>query len=114
MTSVEYEEIYNSTTSDVLYGNDDEYTKLMEKEQIVLDTVNRVVNQKELEQSQKNMLDAPVNVVVYRVFVVMKNVFKELYNMKPLDQVFKEDRRLYIGLFIVFCSVCFIILYKTG
>lgn len=114
MTSVVYEDIYNTTMDSNIFNNDDEYNKLMEKEAVVLETVNRVVNQKEYEKSHKGMLDSPVNVVVYRVFTVMKNVFKELYNRKPIDQVFRDDRRLYIGLFIVFCSVCFIILYKTG
>jgi hypothetical protein len=112
--SVEYEDIYNTTMDKNIFNNDDEYNKLMEKETVVLDTVNRVVNQKELEKTSKSMLDSPVNIVVYRVFTVVKNVFKELYNRKPLEEVFRDDRRLYIGLFIVFCSVCFIILYKTG
>ena len=112
-TNVEYEDIYNTTMDKNIFNNDDEYNKLMAKEDVVLDIVNRVVNQKEKANSQKSMLDSPVNVVVYRVFTVIKNVIKELYNKKPLDQVFRNDRRLYIGIFIVFCSVCFIILYKA-
>ena len=111
--SLEYEDIYNTTMDKNIFDDDDEYNKLMEKETVVLDTVNRVVNQKELEKTSKSMLDSPVNVVVYRVFTVVKNVFHELYKKKAITEVFRSDRQLYIGMFIVFCSVCFIILYKT-
>lgn len=112
-TSVEYDDIYKSAMQNTIYNNDDEYTALMNKEQVVLDTVNRVVNQVETaKQNQKSMVDTPVNVVVYRVFNTITTVFKEIYERKPLGQVLREERRLYVGLFVVFCSVCFIVLYK--
>lgn len=113
MTSVEYDDIYNTTIEKTIYNNDDKYNELMNKESVVLDTVNRVVNQVETEKNTKNMIDTPVNIVVYRVFQTMIAVFKEMSERKPLREIFREDRRIYIGMFIVFCSVCFIILYKT-
>jgi hypothetical protein len=113
MTSVEYDDIYNTTMEKTIYNNDDEYNKLMKKEAVVLDTVNRVVNQVENEKTNRSMVDTSVSIVVYRVFQIMTAVFKELSMRKPIKEVLTEDRRLYIGMFIVFCSVCFIVLYKT-
>jgi uncharacterized BrkB/YihY/UPF0761 family membrane protein len=112
-SSVEYDDIYSTTMQSTIYNNDDEYTTLMNKENVVLDTVNRVVNQVETAKHNQSMVDTPVNIVVYRVFKTMTTIFKEIYERKPLGEVFREERRLYVGLFIVFCSVCFIILYKT-
>lgn len=112
--SVEYEDIYNLTMNTNIYNDDDEYNKLMSKETVVLDTLNRVVNQKEEEIRQKGLVDTPVNIVVYKVFHTIQTVMKELYKRKPLHLVFNKDRELYIGVFVVFVCVCFIILYKAG
>ncbi len=112
MTSVEYEDIYNLTMDDNIHNNDDEYNKLINKESVVLDTLNRIVDQKEEEKSKKSMLEAPINIVVYKVFKTVEMVCKEMYKRKPIHLIFNKERQLYIGMFIVFCSVCFIILYK--
>ena len=112
MTSLEYDDIYNMTLENTIYGDDDEYNKLMTKEKVVLDTINRVVNQKEKEKINKTLLDSSVQFVVYKTFLTVKNVLSELYNRKPINQVFNEKRLLYIGIFIIFISVCFIVLYK--
>lgn len=112
MTTVDYDDIYNMTLEDNIYGNDDDYDKLMSKEKVVLDTLNRIVNQKEEQKANNAMLDSSVRFVVYKIFVIMKNVISELYKRKPIDQIFNPKRRLYIGIFVVFVSVCFIILYK--
>lgn len=114
MTSLEYEDIYNLTMEENIYNNDDEYDKLMSKEKIVLDTINRVANQKEEEKNNQTMLDSSVKFVVYKIFIILKNVMSELYNRKPIDQVFTSKRRLYIGIFFVFVSVCFIVLNKSN
>jgi hypothetical protein len=113
MANVEYDKIYN-LTKESIYDNDDVYDKLMHKEFSALETVNRVVKKKYEEDANKGMLYTPVNIVVYRVFDVLKTVAKELYNRKPLKQVFIRERNLYLGVFLIFFSVCFIILYKAG
>jgi len=113
MTTLEYDDIYNMTIDENIYNNDDEYDKLMSKEKVVLDTINRVVNQKYEEKNENTMLDSSIRYVVYKVFIIVKNVMSELYNRKPIDQVFTSKRSLYIGIFFVFVSVCFIILNKS-
>ena len=112
MTSVEYEDIYNLTMDNNIYNDDDEYNKLLNKESVVLDTLNRIVDQKEEDKSNKGMLEAPINIVVYKVFKTVEMVSKDLYKRKPIHLIFNKERQLYIGMFVVFCSVCFIILYK--
>ena len=112
MTSVEYEDIYNLTMDNNIYNNDDEYNKLINKESVVLDTLNRIVDQKEDEKRKKGMVDAPINIVVYKVFKTIEMICREMYKRKPIHLIFNKERQLYIGMFIVFCSVCLIILYK--
>tara|TARA_Y100000389_G_C16994828_1_gene286677 strand:- start:135 stop:479 length:345 start_codon:yes stop_codon:yes gene_type:complete len=112
MTSVEYDDIYNLTMEKNIYNNDDEYNKLINKETVVLDTLNRIVDQKEEEKRKKGMVDAPINIVVYKVFKTIEMICRELYKRKPIHLIFNKERQLYIGMFVVFCSVCFIILYK--
>lgn len=112
MTSLEYDDIYNMTIEENIY-NDDDYDKLMNKEKVVLDTINRVVNQKYEEKNNNTMLDSSIRYVVYKIFIIVKNVMSELYNRKPIDQVFTSKRSLYIGIFLVFVSVCFIVLNKS-
>lgn len=114
MTSVEYDDIYDILMKDIVYNNDDEYLQLMNKEKVVLETVNKVINQKEEEKLHKSMLDTSVKMVVYRTFKVINVMIEEIYKRKPLHEVFRSDRRLYIGLFIIFCCVCFMFLYKAG
>ena len=113
MTSLEYDDIYNMTIEENIYNNDDDYDKLMNKERVVLDTINRVVNQKYEEKNNNTMLDSSIRYVVYKIFIIVKNVMSELYNRKPIDQVFTSKRSLYIGIFLVFISVCFIVLNKS-
>lgn len=108
--SAEYEDIYLATLNSV--NDDDAYHTLMNKEEIVLETVNRMMNKKEMEKNAKGVMYTPVNIVVYRVFTIIKNIFQELSEGQSINFVFRAERRLYIGLFLVFCSLCFIILYK--
>ena len=106
MSTVEYDDIYHITNSTY----DDAYKRLMQKESIVLDTVNRVINHKEEEKRKKGLLYVPVNILIYRIFETIKNVFIDLSKRKPLQNVLNEKRIPYIGCFIIICCLCFLIL----
>lgn len=106
MSSIEYDDIYHITNSNY----DDAYKQLMQKESVVLDTVNRVINQKEEAKRKRGLLYVPVNVLIYRIFETTKNVFVDLSKKKPLQDVIHENRIPYLGCFIIICCLCFLIL----
>jgi hypothetical protein len=108
---IEFEKVYNQTI-DTIHNNDDLYTNLMMKEDKVIDMVNRVIDQKQKETAEANFQDASIKTIVYRVFTVIFGVMNDIMALKPVSVIFRRSRILYIGIFTVFVSLCFILLYK--
>jgi hypothetical protein len=108
---VEFENVYNQTI-DTIHNNDDLYTNLMIKEDKVIDMVNRVIDQKQKETEESSFQDASLKIIVYRVFTVMFGIMNDIMALKPVSVIFRRTRILYIGIFIAFVSLCFILLYK--
>jgi hypothetical protein len=107
----EYERVFTDTI-DTIYNNDDIYSNLLKKEDKVIEMVNRVVNQKEREKETAVIKDASISVIVHRVFTVVFGIIHDISSLKPISVIFRRERLLYLGLFIVAVSLCFIILYK--
>lgn len=115
MSTVEYEDVYDDVLNKI-EKNDvgDVYSEIMTKEKVTLDTLKRLKKKKdEKEELNKSMTNSTVHTVVYRVFITILDIFNDLISMQPLNMVFKVERRIYIGIFLIFISVCFIILYKV-
>lgn len=110
--NIEYERILNLNTIDNLEDNSDLYSELMNKETKVIEMVNRVVNQKQKESEESYFKYSSINTIVFRVFKVFFGITNDLMNLKNLDVVFRRERLLYLGILIVFVSLCFIVLYK--
>ena len=111
MASTEYDKIYHDAVKSTEAEN--VYDLIMRREANVLNTVNKVVNQKEEDKEKKQFLESPINKIVYRTFLVITNMATELNNGVQLNKVFKKERRLYFGLFMIALSIFFIILYSN-
>ena len=107
----EYEKVFTDTI-DTIDNNEDIYSNLLNKEEKVIEMVNRVVNQKEREKETAVFQDASVNIIVHRVFTIVFGIMHDIFAQKPISVIFRRERLLYLGLFIVVVSLCFIILYK--
>lgn len=113
--SVEYSDVYAKTLRNIEEGDvDDVYKDIISKERIHMDMLNRIIQQKEDAKLDKPMLELPVHNVVYRVFQTVLDMIEDVRSKRPLSEVFRPERRLYFGMFLVFSSVCFILLYKAN
>ena len=106
---------------DLLNKSDDReiYEELMKKEDRVLDTINRVVNvSNEKEIKGKEFLNMSLNDIVHKFFWNITLIFSELISSKTIQDVkkvlFKDDRKIYIGLLLVLITIFlfFIIISK--
>lgn len=114
MSTIEYEDIYDDAINKIEKGDvDDVYSEIMTREKITLDALKRLRAQKEDDDTNKGVLDTKVSVVIHRTFKTILNVYKDILIGRPLSVIFKSERRIYIGFFLIFLSVCFIILYKV-
>lgn len=123
MSSIEYDQVYDNTLR-MIGGKSvqDVFEAPLTKEKVDQDLLDRAFKSKTKHEVQKDgsttddftpMLNAPVSVVLFRVIDVVRRTSEDLYAGKNVQDVFSDDRRLYQGLFFVFTSLCFIILYKA-
>ena len=92
MASTEYDKIYHDAVKSTEAEN--VYDLIMRREANVLNTVNKVVNQKEEDKEKKQFLESPINKIVYRTFLVITNMATELNNGVQLNKVFKIIKQL--------------------
>lgn len=126
MSSIEYDQVYDNTLR-MIGGKSvqDVFEDPLTKEKVDQDLLDRAFKSKTQHEVQKDishgsttddftpMINAPVSVVLLRVLDVVRRTSEDLYAGKNVQEVFSDDRRLYQGLFVVFTSLCFIILYKA-
>ena len=93
-------------------NHENTYEEVMKKEEKVLDTMNRVIKYyRDVDIKEQQFVNMPISKVVYRFFNVWIEMFNELMdanNTKRVDflSVFtKDDRLVYIGVFLVLLSV---------
>lgn len=115
MSTLEYEDIYHDNINTIQKSEyDDLYTEIMTQEKIREDTLNRLERlNRQVNETNRTLLNSTIDNVVYRTFKVVTSVVMDMMNRESLNKVFSPERRLYLGLFITFLSVCFIILYKV-
>lgn len=115
MSTIEYENIYDDAINKIDKNDvDDVYTEIMTKEKITLDILKRLKEKKnETEIVNNNVMNSTVNNVIYKTFKTMLDIYNDILSGKSFKNIFKLERRIYIGIFLIFFSVCFIILYKV-
>jgi Iap family predicted aminopeptidase len=110
MATQEYEKLYQ----DVIYEkgmDDDLYDNLMKKEKTILNTINKVVNQK--ENIELSFVNSSLNTILKKTIETLVQITSDINNKKDLSDIFKQERRLYIGIMMTFSSIFLIILYKS-
>jgi hypothetical protein len=93
-------------------NNDGIYQELMDKEEKVLDTVNKVIQVYKDDDIRKlkykNFLDYSIHEAIFKFFNVWVEMFKEIVaHENILDVIQKEDRLIYIGMMLIILSFCF-------
>jgi len=82
------------------------YSDLMRKEERVLDTVDRVVNDSRLQDVRRHAIsDMSVMQIISKTADVVHDVYIEVFSVRDLDDlralVTKKDRLIYIGIVVV-------------
>ena len=115
MSTIEYEDIYDDAINKIEKGDvDDVYSEIMTKEKITLDVLKRLrLKHSDDEDINKTLMNSTVNNVIHKTFKTMLDIYRDMLLTKPLYLVFSIERRIYVGIFLIFLSVCFIILYKV-
>lgn len=86
------------------------YQELMQKEEKVLDTVNKVIrNYKDEEHKEREFINKRLIQIAYDFFQVWIDMFTEFVDNKDLARipsiVTKDDRLIYIGVMFVIVSI---------
>lgn len=100
----------NSTTFTLPSSNENLYTDLMNKEERVIDTVDRVVNHAKLSSvQQRKFFHQPLNQLLLGVIRTMRLVFNDMVHINDQENkikyianaIMKEDRKMYIGVILI-------------
>lgn len=88
----------------------DVYNKLLEKEEKVLDIMSRVSTQEQQKNMFQNMfLNLSLYDIMARFAFTWQNIFTETVIDHRFDELpfilFQNDRKLYVGIMIVFISI---------
>jgi hypothetical protein len=92
-------------------NQDNTYEELMKKEKYTLDTVNKVVKYyQDHDIKNKTFANMSFYEIIIRTSEVWTDIFNDIINWKStkknaLEVVQKEDRLLYIGIFLIFVSL---------
>jgi hypothetical protein len=95
------------------------YEKLMEKEENVLDVVNRVVNvSNEKEIVGKEFMNKSLNDHVYGFFWTIKTLMSDLKKTRTLQGILRElqkdERPIYIGVLLILTALFLFFVLCSG
>lgn len=103
----EYKSMLNMIESD---NQDNTYEELMKKEKNTLDTVNKVIKYyQDNDIMKKSFSNMTFYEIVIRTSEVWTDIFNDIVTWKStkknaMDVFYKEDRLVYIGIFLIFVS----------
>lgn len=88
------------------------YQELMNKEEKVLDTINKVIKVYKDDdihkRKYKSFLDYSIHEAAFKFFNIWIEMFKEIVQGENILKVIqKEDRLVYIGMMMIVLSICF-------
>tara|TARA_B110000261_G_C13085721_1_gene357760 strand:+ start:1863 stop:2240 length:378 start_codon:yes stop_codon:yes gene_type:complete len=89
-------------------STEDEYTRLMKKEDAVLNILDDMKKQKDNNDDVKNYFTtAPIHVIIFKTFNTIMRIINEVSNQDDLYQVvdlfLKKDNLIYVGIaFVIF------------
>jgi hypothetical protein len=105
----EYKKLVDILEKSVDYGGT--YQELMNKEEKVLDTINKVIKVYKDDDVRKlkykSFVDYSIHEATFKFFNVWIEMFNEIVAQENILHVLqKEDRLVYIGLMMILLSVC--------
>jgi len=109
----EYTKFYRELNENV-QNDEDVYTRLMNKEMHVLNTINKVVDMNKSNKVKKiSLLDQPARILLKNTVKNVYETFQELQKGKNnIRRVFgKRHRIFYLGFFIVMIALLLMIIY---
>ena len=88
----------------------DIYSELMQKEGNVLDTISRVSSQEKIKSLYENTFShLSIREVFARFAFTWQNIFNELVVERMFDHIidifFEKDRKIYVGMMVVFIGM---------
>lgn len=94
----------------------DPYTKLMKKEDKILNMLNDVhKTKKEKEQSVKYFTSAPIHVIIFKTFKSITNIYNEIGAKDDIFQIVElmlmKENVIYVGISLVIFS--FLLMFIT-
>lgn len=104
----EYKSLLNLIESE---NQDNTYEELMKKEKNTLDTVNKVIKYyQDNDIMKKNFSNMTFYEIVLRTSEVWTDIFNDIVTWKStkknaMEVFYKEDRMIYIGIFLIFVSL---------
>ena len=108
----DYTKFYRELNDSV--NDEDVYTKLMNKEMHVLNTINKVVDMNQSNKVKKgSLLDQPARILLKNTVKNVYETFQELQEgKKNIRKVFRKRHRIfYLGLFIVGMALLLMVIY---
>lgn len=111
------EEIVNENTPKKMsekINTEDEYTKLMNKEEKILDLLDEMKNTTN-DESTSYFVSSPIHVIIFKTFKTIMNIANEVSNKNDIfqiiDVVLKRENIIYVGIsFVIFA---FLLMFIT-
>lgn len=105
----------NKTKSEGLYTEDD-YTKLMKKEDKVLDLLDDMKKKKNEESaSMAYFLSSPIHVIIFKTFRIIMKIITESCNkndiFQVIDLILMRENVIYVGIALVIFA--FLLMFIT-
>ena len=107
----DYSQFYRELTGEI-DSNEDVYSKLMNKEMHVLNTINKVIDHSN-KNKKLSLLDQSPKKIMKKTFIHVYETFKDIQNgNKNIKSIFgKKHRIFYFGIFIVLIAIMLMIIY---
>jgi hypothetical protein len=95
------------------------YQSLMAKERRVLDTIDRVVNDSvRSDREERSLLQLPLHELGVRAIAAARGLFHDVVEARRprdvLNAVTKDDRMVYLGVFLILLALCVAFVDLTG
>jgi len=100
-------------------NGDEVYSNLMNVEQRVLDTVDRVVNDARLQEIERNsFLNMSLLEIAGKTAQVLRDTYLDMYRVRSVRDFVraftKRSRRIYLGIVLVLISIILLVLNATA
>lgn len=107
----DFSKIINNTYKNTGITKDSIYDEIMKKEDNIKEVMNRVIDFEKKKELNKMFVNTNFSEITTNIFKILNEILEEMslakkINLKKLRKILtKEKRIIYLGLFLVLCSV---------